>query len=46
VPGKLSAITEITPQLIASATLRLDTPGAGFTNISEIVLQFVGSRSK
>jgi len=33
-PGRLFAITEITPQLIATATLRLDTPGAGFTDIT------------
>jgi secondary thiamine-phosphate synthase enzyme len=33
-PGKLSAITEITPQLLATATLRLDTAGAGFTDIT------------
>jgi hypothetical protein len=31
-PGRLSAITEVTPQLIATATLRLETPGAGFTD--------------
>jgi secondary thiamine-phosphate synthase enzyme len=33
-PGKLSAITEATPQTIATATLRLDTPGAGFIDIT------------
>jgi len=31
-PGKLS-ITEVTSQLIATATLRVETPGAGFTEI-------------
>lgn len=33
-PGKLSAITEVIPQLIATATLRVGTPGAGFTEIT------------
>ena len=33
-PGKLSAITEVVPQLIATATLRVGTPGAGFTEIT------------
>jgi secondary thiamine-phosphate synthase enzyme len=40
-PGKLSAITEITPQLIAAATLRLDTPGAGFTDITSHAANFI-----
>lgn len=40
-PGKLSAITEITPQLIATATLRLDTPGAGFTDITGHAASFI-----
>jgi len=33
-PGRMSAIVEVTPQLIASATLRVETPGAGFTDIT------------
>jgi len=33
-PGRLSAISQATPQLIASAILRLDTPGVGFTDIT------------
>ena len=33
-PGRLSEITRATPQLIASATLRVETPAAGFTDIS------------
>jgi len=33
-PGKLSAITEVVPQLIATATLRVGTPGAGFIEIT------------
>ena len=39
--GKISTITEITPQLIASATLRLDTPGAGFTDITGHAASFI-----
>jgi secondary thiamine-phosphate synthase enzyme len=40
-PGRLSAITEITPQLIATATLRLDTPGSGFTDITGQAANFI-----
>jgi secondary thiamine-phosphate synthase enzyme len=40
-PGRLSAIAEITPQLIATATLRLDTPGAGFTDITGHAANFI-----
>ena len=40
-PSKLSPVTEITPQLIATATLRLDTPGAGFTDITHHAASFV-----
>lgn len=40
-PGRLSAIAEITPQLIATATLRLDTPGAGFTDITSHAANFI-----
>jgi secondary thiamine-phosphate synthase enzyme len=40
-PGRLSAIAEITPQLIATATLRLDTPGAGLTDITSQAANFI-----
>ena len=40
-PGKLSAITEVTPQTIATATLRLDTPGPGFIDITERAMAFL-----
>ena len=40
-PGKLSAITEATPQTIATATLRLDTPGPGFIDITERAMAFL-----
>ncbi|MEP7029314.1 MAG: secondary thiamine-phosphate synthase enzyme YjbQ [Pseudolabrys sp.] len=40
-PGRLSAITEAVPQLIATATLRIDTPGAGFTEITSNATSFV-----
>ncbi len=39
--ANLSAITEVTPQLIATATLRLDTAGAGFTDITSQAANFV-----
>ena len=39
--GKLSSITEVTPQLIATATLRVETPGAGFTEITADAKAFV-----
>jgi secondary thiamine-phosphate synthase enzyme len=39
--AKVSAITEVTPQLIATATLRLDTAGAGFTDITSQAANFV-----
>ena len=39
--GKLSAITEIIPQLIASATLRIETLGAGFTEITSNAASFI-----
>lgn len=39
--GKLSPITEVTPQLIATATLRVETPGAGFTEITANAKAFV-----
>jgi secondary thiamine-phosphate synthase enzyme len=40
-PGRLSAITEVTPQLVATATLRLETPGAGFTDITSHAANFI-----
>jgi|SRR6185437_5953577 secondary thiamine-phosphate synthase enzyme len=40
-PGRLFGITETTPQLIATATLRLDTPGAGFTEITSHAANFI-----
>jgi secondary thiamine-phosphate synthase enzyme len=40
-PGRLSAITQVTPQLIATATLRLDTPDAGFTDITAQAANFI-----
>jgi secondary thiamine-phosphate synthase enzyme len=40
-PGRLSAITETAPQLIAAATLRIDTPGAGFTDITGHAAGFI-----
>ncbi len=33
-PGRLSAVTQVSPQQIATATLRLDTNGTGFTDIT------------
>ena len=40
-PGQLSAIREASPQLIASATLRVDTPGTGFTDITSHAANFI-----
>jgi secondary thiamine-phosphate synthase enzyme len=40
-PGKLSAVSAVTPQLIASATLRIDTAGAGFTDITGHAANFI-----
>jgi secondary thiamine-phosphate synthase enzyme len=40
-PGRLSTITQTTPQLIATATLRLDTPGPGFTDITGQAANFI-----
>jgi len=40
-PGRLSAISQTTPQLIASATLRVDTAGAGFTDITGQAANFI-----
>jgi secondary thiamine-phosphate synthase enzyme len=40
-PGRLSAVTQVSPQLIATATLRLDTNGAGLTEITGHASNFV-----
>ena len=40
-PGRLSPISEASPQLIATATLRLDTPGIGFTEITAQAADFI-----
>ena len=37
----MSAIVEFAPQLIASATLRVDTPGAGFADITVNAAGFI-----
>jgi secondary thiamine-phosphate synthase enzyme len=39
--SQLSPIAEIVPQLIARATLRVDTPGAGFTEITRNAAAFL-----
>jgi secondary thiamine-phosphate synthase enzyme len=39
--GRMSAIVEVAPQLIATATLRIETPGVGFTDISENAASFI-----
>ncbi len=39
--GRLSPITQVAPQLIATATLRLDTPGAGFIDITGHAASFL-----
>jgi secondary thiamine-phosphate synthase enzyme len=40
-PGRLSAISTVNPQVIVTATLRIDTPGAGFTDITSHAANFV-----
>ena len=40
-PGELSAITRIAPDLITSATLVIDTAGQGFTDLTPEVERFV-----
>jgi len=40
-PGRLSAVSEVSPQLIATATLRMDTAGAGFTDITGHAAAFI-----
>ncbi len=39
--GRLSAITEAKPELIATATLRVDTPAVGLTEITRNAASFV-----
>jgi secondary thiamine-phosphate synthase enzyme len=39
--GRISPITQVSPQLIATATLRLDTPGNGFTDITGHAAAFI-----
>lgn len=40
-PGRMSAIVEVAPQLIATTTLRVETPGVGFTDITENAASFI-----
>src|ERR1044072_6842293 len=40
-PGRLSPISNVSPQLIATATLRVDTAGAGFTDITSHATNFI-----
>lgn len=40
-PGRMSAIVATTPGLIASATLRVDTPGTGFVDITGNAASFI-----
>ena len=40
-PKQLSEITRAAPQLLASATLQVETPGQGFTDITGDVAAFV-----
>ena len=40
-PGRLSVIVEAVPQLIASATLRIDTRGTGFIDITDNAVNFI-----
>jgi secondary thiamine-phosphate synthase enzyme len=39
--GRLSAVSVASPQVIASATLRVDTPGIGFTDITAQASNFI-----
>ena len=39
--GRMSTIVEVAPQLIASATYYVDTPGAGFTDITANAADFL-----
>ena len=40
-PGRLSAIRNVAPQLLTSAELVLETPGEGFTDITREAARFV-----
>ncbi|MGB9272529.1 MAG: secondary thiamine-phosphate synthase enzyme YjbQ [Pseudolabrys sp.] len=40
-PGRLSVIVEAVPQLIASATLRIDTRDTGFIDITDNAVNFI-----
>jgi secondary thiamine-phosphate synthase enzyme len=40
-PGRLSPISNVSPQLIATATLRVETTGAGFTDITGHAANFI-----
>ena len=40
-PRRMSTIVEAAPQLIASATLHVDTPGMGFVEITENAVSFI-----
>ena len=42
-PGRLSAIVEAAPQLITTATLRMDTRGNGFIDITADAAGFIDS---
>jgi secondary thiamine-phosphate synthase enzyme len=42
-PGRLSAIVEAAPQLITTATLRMDTRGIGFIDITADAAGFIDS---
>lgn len=39
--ARLSTLTAIAPELIVTATLRVETPGAGFTEITRDAVDFV-----
>jgi secondary thiamine-phosphate synthase enzyme len=41
VPGRLSAIERVTPELIATAELVVETAGEGFTDITREAIRFV-----
>lgn len=41
-PGRLSAVSEVSSQLIATATLRVDTNGQGLTDITADAANFIG----
>jgi secondary thiamine-phosphate synthase enzyme len=43
--GKLSSITNTAPELIATATLRVETPGTGFTEITSEARDFIAQAS-